>query len=444
MARTIDDILNPEKFSVEEVIALEKRYLAPCISHYYQEPLFIARAKGALVYDNKGREYLDLFAGICTTLAGHCHPIQVDAIKRQVDRLMHASSLYPTLPMALFAEKLVSIMPAHLTKCFFTNSGSEANEAALHLMKKYTGAFNILALNGSFHGRTLMAMSLTNQGTWRQNVPYAAGTIGVPAPYCYRCDFGQTYPGCGLECAHYVEKVIRCQTPNRVAGMIAEPIQGNGGLVDPPKEYFKIVSETVKKYGGLFISDEVQTGFGRTGRMWGIEHWEVAPDMITLAKGIGSGYPIGALVATEEAVNVLKPKDLFSTFGGNPVASVAGFANIDILVREKFVERAKELGAQLKQALLGLMDKHRYMGDVRGKGLMLGVEVVTDKKTKQPGVAEAQVILNEAKERGVLLGVGGLDGNVLRIKPPIVVTKAQIDKGLEAVDQAFSVAERER
>jgi len=444
MDRTIDDILNPERFSADEVIALEKEYLAPCIGHYYKEPLFIARGKGALLYDNKGKEYLDLFAGIATALAGHCHPVQVDAIKRQVEKLMHASTLYPTLPMALFAEKLISICPAHLTKCFFTNSGSEANEAALHLMKKFTGAFNILALNGSFHGRTLMAMSLTNQGTWRQNVPYAAGTIGVPPAYCYRCDFGQRYPGCGLECAHYVEKVIRCQTPNRIAGMIVEPIQGNGGVVDPPKEYFKIVYETVKKYDGLFISDEVQTGFGRTGKMWGIENWDVAPDMITMAKGIGSGYPIGAFVATEEVVGCLKPKDLFSTFGGNPVASVAGFANIEILVKEKFAARALELGGHLKQGLEHLKERHRLLGDVRGKGLMLGAEVVKDRKTKEPGAAETQTILNEAKERGVLLGVGGLDGNVLRLKPPIVVTKAQIDRGLEVIDEAFSVAEGER
>jgi 4-aminobutyrate aminotransferase-like enzyme len=331
---------------------------------------------------------------------------------------------------------MVSIMPAHLTKCFFTNSGSEANEAALHLLKKFTGVFNILAVNGSFHGRTLMAMSLTNQGAWRQNVPYAAGTIGVPAAYCYRCDFGHTYPGCGLECAHYVEKVIRCQTPNRVAGMIVEPIQGNGGVVDPPKEYFKIVHEIVKRYGGLFISDEVQTGFGRTGKMWGIEHWDVAPDMITMAKGIGSGHPIGALVTTDEIAGCLKPKDLFSTFGGNPVASVAGFANIEILLKEKFVERARDLGARFKQGLEGLMDKHSCLGDVRGKGLMLGAEVVKDKRTKQ-------VILNEAKQRGVLLGAGGLDGNVLRIKPPIVISEAQIDMSLQVIDEAFSAAEKQ-
>ncbi|HVP58056.1 MAG TPA: aspartate aminotransferase family protein [bacterium] len=444
MARTIDDILNPEKFSTDDVIALEKRYLAPCIGHYYKEPLFIARGKGALLYDNKGREYLDLFAGISTTLAGHCHPVEVDAIKRQLDRLMHASTLYPMLPMALFAEKLISICPPHLAKCFFTNSGSEANEAALHLMKKFTGAFNVLALNGSFHGRTLMAMSLTNQGTWRQNVPYAAGTMAVPPAYCYRCDFGQKYPGCGLECAHYVEKAIRCQTPNRIAGMIVEPIQGNGGVVDPPREYFKIVSETVKKYGGLLISDEVQTGFGRTGKMWGIENWDVAPDMMTMAKGIGSGYPIGAFVATDEAASCLKPKDLFSTFGGNPVASVAGFANIEILLKEKFAERALELGGYFKQGLLRLMDRHKFLGDVRGKGLMLGVEVVKDKRTKEPGTQETQTILNEAKDGGVLLGAGGLDNNVLRIKPPIVVSKAQIDQGLEAIDKAFSAAEGER
>ncbi len=444
MNRTIEDILNPEKFSVEEIIALEKRYMAPCIGHYYKEPLFIAHGKGALLYDNKGKEYIDLFAGICTALAGHCHPVQVDAIKRQVEKLMHTSTLYPTLPMALFAEKLISICPSHLTKCFFTNSGSEANEAVLHMMKKFTGAFNILSLNGSFHGRTLMAMSLTNQGTWRQNVPYAAGTIGVPPAYCYRCDFGQKYPGCDMECARYVEKAIRCQTPNRIAGMIVEPIQGNGGVVDPPKEYFPMVYETVKKYGGLFICDEIQTGFGRTGKMWGIENWGVSPDVMTMAKGIGSGHPIGAFVATDEVVSCLQVKDLFSTFGGNPVASVAGFANIEILVKERFPARALDLGGYFKKGLEDLMDKHKFLGDVRGKGLMLGIEVVKDKKTKEPGVGETQTILNEAKDRGVLLGAGGLDGNVVRIKPPIVLTKDQIDKSLEVIDKSFSVAEGEK
>jgi 4-aminobutyrate aminotransferase-like enzyme len=441
MRRTIDDILNPERFSRDEVIALEKQFLAPCISHYYKEPLFITRGKGALVFDNEGREYVDLFAGIATVLAGHCHPVQVDAIKRQLDRLMHTSTLYATLPMALFAEKLVSICPPNLTKCFFTNSGSEANEAALHLMKRFTGAFNILALNGSFHGRTLMAMSLTNQGAWRQNVPYAAGTIGVPPAYCYRCDFGQKYPACDMACAYYVEKVIRCQTPNRIAGMIVEPIQGNGGVIDPPKEYFKIVYDIVKKYSGIFISDEVQTGFGRTGKMWGIENWDVAPDMITVAKGIGSGYPIGAFITTDEIAGCLRARDLFSTFGGAPVASVAGFANIEILLNERFPERALELGGYLKKGLQGLMEKHAFAGDVRGKGLMLGIEVVRHKATKEPGTTETQIILNEARDRGVLLGAGGLDGNVLRIKPPIVITKDQIDKSLEVIDKAFSIAE---
>ena len=439
----LDDALNPGKFKVEQILELEKEYMVPAVAHYYKNPKLFIRGKGASLFDSDDKEYIDLFAGICTVLSGYSHPKLISALKKQLDLLMHTSTLYPTVPMALYAKKLATVMPRGLNKCFFLNSGSEANEAALHLTKIHKKSSFIISLDESFHGRTLMSMSITNQGVWRHNIAYAADVIGVPNANCYRCCFGKTSENCDMECARYVEKAIRCRTPNRIAGLIAEPIQGNGGVIVPPPDYFPMLIEIVHKYDGLFISDEVQTGFGRTGKkMWGIEHWGIIPDIITMAKGIGSGFPMGAFVTKKEVAEALKPKDLFSTFGGNPLAMVAGLANLEIIEEEKFLEQAAEKGTYLLKRLNELSEKHKLIGDVRGKGLMIGVELVKDRKTKVPATVEAQTLLNLTLEKGVLLGLGGLDSNVIRIKPPIVITKSQLDKAIMVIDESLSQIEK--
>ncbi len=434
---TVEDVLNPDSFDVDEVKALCEKYIAPCVHYYYENPVLISKGNGATLYDSDGKEYIDLFAGVCTILSGHCNPKITNALKRQLDLLMHTTTLYPTVPMVAYAKKLASIAPGPLNKCFFVNSGSEANEAALHLIKMYKGSHFVMSLNGSFHGRTLMAMSLTNQGAWRQNLPYATGVLGAPHANCYRCAFGQEYPGCDYECARYAEKIIRCQTPNQIAGMIVEPIQGNGGVITPPPEYFKILYEITKKYDGVFISDEVQTGFGRTGKTWGIEHWNVTPDIITMAKGMASGFPIGGFIARDEIADILNPKDLFSTYGGNPLAMVAGLANIEVFMEEDFPARAARLGAVYKKGLNELMESHSIIGDVRGKGLMLGFELVKSKDDKTPLTEETPRFMEIAKDMGLFIGAGGLEGNVVRIKPPLVMTPEQIDRSLEILDSAL-------
>lgn len=434
----LEDALKPEKFRVADILELEKKYIVPALIHYYKKPALFVRAKGTTIVDSDGKEYIDLFSGICTTLAGHCHPYLIDALKKQLDIVMHTSTLYPTVPMAIYAQKLAGVSPVENGKCFFVNSGSEANEAAILLAKKHTGTNCVISLFDSFHGRTLMAMSITNQGVWRHNIAYASDTIGIPSPYCYRCYFGKKFEKCDLECAYFLERAIKCQTPNRIAALIAEPILGNGGVIVPPNEYFKIIVEYVHKYGGVFISDEVQTGFGRCGeKMWGIQMFDVKPDIITVAKGIGSGFPIGAFVAKSEISDCLKPKDLFSTFGGNPLAMIAGIAVLEIIEKENLMSSARNAGMHFKKGLQELYDKYDIIGDVRGIGLMLGIELVSDRISKQPAIAETQEILNYAFEKGLLLGLGGLNSNVIRIKPPLTINAEEIDKAIKILDEVF-------
>jgi len=437
-----EDLFELDKFTVEDILEIEKKYLVPAVGHYYSQPKLFVKGEGATLFDNNGNTYIDLFAGVCTVHSGHCHPVMTDALKKQLDLVMHTTTLYPTIPMALYAKKLASLSPEGLDKCFFINSGSEANEAALHLAKKYTNCNFVVSLLEAFHGRTLMAMSLTNQGTWRQNVTYASGTIGTPNCYCYRCDFGKTPDTCDLECARFADKVIRCQTPKKIAAILAEPMQGVGGITVPVDDFFPILAETAHKYDGLFISDEVQTGFGRTGKhFWGIENWGVKPDMMTMAKGIGGGFAMGALVTRKEVSDCLQPKDLFSTFGGNPLAMVAGLANLEIIEREKLQEGALAKGNYYMKRLTAMMDEHSLIGDVRGKGLMVGFELVTDREKKTPGSAEAKKLMEMCKDRGVLLGLGGLLANTLRIQPPLVVTMEQVDRSLEVIDEVLKEME---
>src|SRR6202162_5750656 len=360
----------------EEIILANRDHLFPSVFHYYKEPLVISHAKDQYVWDADGNQYLDFFGGIVTISVGHCNEEVNRKVHAQIDRLQHVSTVFANEPQAALAKKLAQITPGQkLTKSFFTTSGTEANETAILAARCYTGSTEIVALRHAYHGRSSLAMSLTAQSSWRLGPVTQPGIVHAVNAYCYRCPYGLTYPDCGVRCAHDVEEVIRTTTSGRIAGFIAEPIQGVGGFITPPKEYFPIVADIVKKYGGVFISDEVQTAWGRTGGKWfGIEQWGVQPDMITSAKGLGNGAPIGLTVAKPAIADAIKGATI-STFGGNPMAATAGKAVLDYIEEQNLRVNSAEVGSYLRGKLLELQDKHALIGEVRGMGLLQGVEL---------------------------------------------------------------------
>jgi 4-aminobutyrate aminotransferase-like enzyme len=424
----------------EEIIRKHKEFLFSCVSTYYKDPLVIDHAKGQYVCGLDGRQYLDFLGGIVTISVGHANPKVTDKIKAQMDRVQHTSTLFPTEAIVKLAEKMAQIAPGKLRKSFFTNSGTEANEAAVLTARIYTGNYEILALRNGYSGHSQLAKSLTGLHTWRKAgvVPY--GVVQAPGPYCYRCPYGLTYPSCDLHCAKDVESVIQTSTSGAIAGMLAETIQGLGGVVTPPPGYFKIVANIVRNYGGVFISDEVQTGFGRTGKKWfGIEHWEVEPDMMTCAKGMANGTPIGCTMARAEVADAFKGLTI-STFGGNPVTSVAAHATISLIEEDRLMDNAAVVGAHFRQGLEALQEKHTAIGDVRGMGLMQGFELVKDRKTKEPATELTAQVLERTRANGLLVGKGGLFGNVIRLSPPLNITKADADAALAAIDKSLTEA----
>jgi 4-aminobutyrate aminotransferase len=358
-------------------------------------------------------------------------------VHRQIDTLQHASTLFANEPQAALAKKVASITPGRrLTKSFFTNSGTEANETAILAARCYTGNTEIVALRHSYHGRSAAAMALTGQSVWRLGPPQA-GVVHAHNAYCYRCPFGLTYPDCEVRCAQDMEELIRSSTTGRVAGFIGEPIQGVGGFITPPKEYFQIVERIVRNHGGIFISDEVQTGWGRTGGKWfGIEHWGVTPDVITGAKGLGNGTPIGLTVARPEVADGVTGLTI-STFGGNPVACTAAKAVLDFVEEENLLANCAETGAYLRAGLEDLKDKHKIIGDVRGMGLLQALELVEDRQTKTPAATETALAMEAARENGWLIGKGGMYGNVLRISPPMNVRRSDVDTFLHRLDKSL-------
>jgi 4-aminobutyrate aminotransferase-like enzyme len=424
-----------------EVIQKHKDYIFPCVTNYYTEPLVADRAAGNYVWDVEGRQYLDFFGGILTISAGHCNPKVTSKIKQQVERLQHTTTVYPNEQIVALAEKLAQITPGRIQKSFFTNSGTEANEAAVMLARMATGSFEVVALRHGYSGHSLLTKSLTAHAPWRRAGVISVGVTHALNPYCYRCPFGLAYPDCGVACANDVENVIQTTTSGRIAAFLAEPIQGVGGFITPPKEYFKIVFNIVKQYGGLFIADEVQTGFGRTGKKWfGIEHWEVEPDILTAAKGMANGAPVGATVATPEVANAFQGMTI-STFGGNPVSSAAARATIEVIEEDKLLDNAHEVGGYFRQKLEQLKEKHALVGDVRGMGLMQGVELVKDRKTKEPAPQETNVLMDRCKNNGLLIGKGGLYSNVLRISPPLNIGKADVDEAVRILDKSLGETE---
>lgn len=420
-----------------EILEKQKQYLFPSIITYYSEPLVLERGKDMRVYDTEGREYLDFFGGILTVIAGHCNDLITEAVVDQIRKLQHVSTLFPTIPQVELAEKLAKITPGRLQKSFFTNSGTEANETAILMARAYTGRHEVVALRHAYSGRSALAMSLTAHSAWKLGGPPLPGIVHAHNAYCYRCPFEKTYPDCNLVCARDVEELIRTATSGQLAAFIAEPIQGVGGFVTPPKEYFSIVAEIVRRYGGVFISDEVQTGFGRTGGKWfGIEHWGVQPDMMTAAKGMANGAPIGATIATPEIADSLKGLTI-STFGGNPVTARAAKATIDFIESENLMENARVVGGYLCERLKELQKKYPIIGDVRGMGLMQGLELVKDRKTKSPAVEETRRLMDLTKENGLIIGKGGLYGNVIRVSPALTCSRRDVDDAIRLLDRSF-------
>jgi 4-aminobutyrate aminotransferase-like enzyme len=422
-----------------EVTARQRELMFPCVASYYDEPISFARGDGARLWDVEGTEYLDLFGGILTVSLGHAEPRVTEAVVDQARRLVHVSTLYPIREQLGAAERLIQISPIKgAQKAFFTSSGTEADETALVLAKVFTKTTEVIALRHSYSGRTLVAMTNTAHAKYRALPAQVPGTVHAHAPYCYRCPFGLAYPSCEVRCARDLEELIATCTTGRPAAFFAEPILGVGGFITPPKEYFQVAVGIVRDHGGLFVCDEVQTGFGRTGERWnGIEHWGVEPDIVTYAKGIANGYPMGATLARADIADSFTAASI-ATFGGNPISATAAATTMAVMADERIPDRAARLGARLRARLDAVKDKHAVVGDVRGMGLMQALELVRDRATKEPAAAEAGAFAEACKRRRLLVGKGGLYGNVIRIAPPMLISEAEIDHACDVIDAALT------
>jgi alanine-glyoxylate transaminase / (R)-3-amino-2-methylpropionate-pyruvate transaminase len=425
--------------SAEEVMRLRKEFLNPGIFLYYKKPLMVVEGKMQYVWDESGKRYLDALGGIVTVSVGHCHPYVVEATRKQNELLQHSTTIYLQPKIAEYAEALASKMPGDLKVCYFVNSGSEANDLALLMARAYTGNYDMIALRNAYHGGNAAGMGLTAHSTWKFNVPHSFGVHHAITPDPYRGAWGRDDADAGAKYAADVKSLIDYATPGAVAGFIAESIQGVGGVVVFPDGYLKHVYEHVRAAGGITIADEVQAGFGRTGtHYWGFETQGVIPDIVTMAKGIGNGAPLGAVVTTPKIAATIAQRTHFNTFGGNPVVSAIGKAVLEVIDREGLQANALKIGDRLTTGLAKLKEKHNIIGDVRGKGLMLGIELVKDRTTKEPAKPETAQMLERCKELGLLLGKGGLHGQTIRFSPPMCVNEADADFLLATLNQAFS------
>jgi alanine-glyoxylate transaminase / (R)-3-amino-2-methylpropionate-pyruvate transaminase len=419
---------------------MRRLYTNPAIFTIYREPLLIVEGYMQWLFDETGRRYLDMFAGIVTVSCGHCHPKVVERIERQVETLQHTTTIYLHPNFPLLAKKLASKMPPGLDVTYFTNSGSEANDLAITMARLYTGNTDVIALRNGYHGGSPSAMGLTSHNTWKYPVPGNVGVHHAVCPDPYRSPFTGTSEEIASKSAADIRDLIRYSTPGRVAAFIAEPLQGVGGATHGAPNYLKEAYAVVREHGGLCIADEVQTGFGRTGdHYWGFENFGVVPDFVTMAKGIGNGVPLAAVTTRMDVAKALTQRIHFNTFGGNPVCMAAGLAVLDVIDEDGLQENSRVVGARLKAGLRRLMDSHALIGDVRGMGLMLGVELVRDRATKEPAKQAAADVMEAAREMGVLIGKGGLDGNVLRIKPPLCITAEDADFAVDVLDRAFGM-----
>ncbi|XP_022110098.1 alanine--glyoxylate aminotransferase 2, mitochondrial-like [Acanthaster planci] len=443
--------------SYEEARKVRTSTINPAILEYYKQPIMLHQGHMQWLFDQNGKRYLDLFAGIVTVSVGHCHPKVNKALHEQIDKIWHTTNVYMIPAIYEYAEMLTSKMPGNLKNVYFVNSGTEANDLAVNLARLHTGAYDIVSLRNAYHGISPTLLGLTCLGNWLYDIPGGFGYHNAINPDPFRGPWGgkncrdspvQTIRQCDCAAGQchakdmYIDQLkdlLRYETPKKIAGMFAESIQGVGGAVQFPKGYLKEAFELIREKGGVCISDEVQTGFGRTGEhYWGFEAQGVLPDIVTLAKGIGNGFPLAAVVTTPDIAASLTRALHISTYGGGPLAGAVGKAVLEVIEEEGTQANCKEVGTYTLLELAKLRDDFEIVGDVRGKGLMIGVEMVTDKESRRPLPPEQMgAIWEDMKEMGVLIGKGGIHGNVFRIKPPMIVTKEDMDFGLSILKKAL-------
>lgn len=409
--------------TVEKALQKKKQYLMPCVYHFYKDPMLLKRGSMQYLYDHNDRQYLDMYSGVSVINSGHANPFITERVIEQIRTLGHTTTIYLNEPILDLAEKLAGITPEGLNKSFFVNSGTEANEGALLLASLYKGNSEFIALTRGLHGRSKLGMSITGLSFWRTDPQPVGGIHFIQSPYCYRCKM--KYPSCDLDCTDELERAVRTQTSGKPAAFIAEPVQGNGGIITPPGGYFRRIKEILDHYGALLIFDEVQTGFGRTGKYFASEHFGVVPDIMTVAKALGNGLPIGAFITTDE-ISASYTRPGASTTGGNPVSAAAGLAVIEYVKTNDLPARAERLGNFFKKCLMNLQEEFPLIGDVRGPGLMLGAEVVKPDGEADPETTD--IILECMKDRGFLIGKTGPDRNVLTFMPPLIIEQEDIER----------------
>ena len=430
----------PHGARTRELLEKREKFVARGVSS--QNPIFVKEARGAVVEDLDGNRYLDLYAGIGVINAGHCPPSVVKAIQEQAEKLIHSCfmvSMYDSY--VLLAEKIANLAPGPgPKKAMFVNSGAEAVENAVKIARAHTGKPGVLAFEAGYHGRTLLAMTLTSKvKPYKLGFgPFAPEVYKVPSAYCYRCAFRSTYPGCGMACLEHVERffVTECD-PSNIAAMVIEPVQGEGGFVVPPPEFLPGLKSICEKHDIVFVADEVQTGFGRTGAMFAVERYGVVPDLMAIAKSIAAGLPLAGVVGKADIMDAPTPGRLGGTFGGNPIACAAALATVTEIERDGLAGRAEVIGGKFTRKMKQLQEQLPGIGDVRSLGAMVGVEFVKDRKTKEPDKDAVTAVVKACRARGLLVLGAGIYSNVLRFLPPLVITDAQIDEALAILDEVL-------
>jgi alanine-glyoxylate transaminase/(R)-3-amino-2-methylpropionate-pyruvate transaminase len=425
-----------------EVLATRKQFANPAIFTIYKDPLMLVEGHRQWLFDETGRRYLDMLAGIVTVSCGHAHPKVTKRVQEQAGLLAHTTTIYLHPLMGEFAKRLAAKMPPGLDVTYFVNSGSEANDLAIMMARLYTENFDVIALRNGYHGGSPTSMGITSHHTWKFPAQLSAGIHHTVNPDPYRSPFAGTPEQIASQSAQDIREIVKFSTPGRIAGFIAESLQGVGGVTYGAPNYLREAYAAVREAGGLCIADEVQSGFGRTGtQYWGFQNWNVVPDIVTMAKGIGNGLPLAAVTTRREIAEGLAQRIHFNTYGGNPVSMAAGLAVLEVIDEEHLQENCRVLGERFKAGLQELATRHRLIGDVRGMGLMLGVELVRDRETKEPAKEETLAVMEHTRELGLLIGKGGLTGNVLRIKPPMCIAAEDVDFALGVLDLALARVE---
>ena len=427
----------------KELLEKRRKYVPRGIS--YSTEIFVEEAKGALIKDVDGNVFVDFAAGIGVQNVGHCDDAVVEAIKEQSEKYIHPSfnvAMYE--PYIALAEKLVELTPGNYEKkAMFANSGAEAVENAIKIARKYTGKTGIVSLDFAFHGRTYMAMTLTSKVKPYKDgfAPYNSDTYKIPTPYCYRCPMGCSYPECGIACAERFRTMLKSDLSSEmIAALIVEPVQGEGGFIVPPKEYMQKLQEICNENGIVFIVDEIQAGFARTGKLFASENYGIEPDLMTLSKAIAAGVPLSAVVGKAEILDAPIVGAIGGTYSGNPVACAAALKVIDKIEKDRLTERAVEVGAYIMERLKEMKEKYSAIGDVRGIGAMVAVELVKDRTSKEPDKELTSKIINLCYNKGVIFINAGIFGNVIRFLPPLVMTKEQLEYGIDTLEEAFKEA----